>query len=664
MNNKITQIGLFFLMLFASCAYFNTFYNAQTYYEMGIRDYQISKQKNQANYPRDNFNIAIDKAEKVLLKYPDSKWCDDAQFIIAASNYYKGNYRKAKKEIENFFEKYPNSELKNEMDIWYGKVFWKMGSPVSAVRHWQQMVDEVGDNELKATIYYTIAEVYEDIDAPDSAIAYYKKTTAVRGGSDKHGLAQYNIARLYLDLGKMDKASENIEKVGRFAISSDLRQKRQLLLLKIYRQAGRYDKAEKIIFDKLNSEKNKEIWGQLELELALVYRAQADTAAAISRLKSITNNEAYKRSEAAADAYYHLGMMYLVDSHDYEKAAKYFKQVKSENKESKNVFDAQQRVQQLKSYESITEILKKNRPIVEKIVENLNSPEDEVELSEIDTTDKTAEEIKEELEKQQQSLADVDTLQTFETYYENLYELAELYYFDFNFKDSAKYILKNLTESQYFNPFIEKSLYAMYYISELETNREGAEYYKNVLKKLNPESPYYTFIEEGKAIYPDQFKAEKEKFQAAEKLIPTNPDSAIVLFEQLINMEKKHPYKGKSATNIAWIMENKKYDLEKTIKWYKTAADSFPNSETASWAQERAATFQKVLDELNAPKDTTVVDSTITDNTEPDSTKESTNEKKFTEDELKKFDKELQELKNKGNNQKNETDLPDKNTGK
>jgi tetratricopeptide (TPR) repeat protein len=691
-----------------SCAYFNTFYNAQTYFELGIKDYRESLKKSNANFPKKNFDIAIQKAETVLLKYPDSKWCDDAQYLIAVSNFYKGNYRKAKKNIEDFFDTYPDSEFKNELDIWYGRIFWKTGSPEMAVHHWQQMVDEVEDNELEANIYYSIAEVFEEIGQPDSAIHYYDKTTQVRGGSDKHGQAQYNIAEIYLEMGKMEEAIENIEKVGQFTIDNDLKQKRQILLLKIYRNAGRYEKAEKIIFKKLNDEKDKDIWDQLELELALLYQDQNDTSAAMSRLKTITENEDYKKSEATAAAYYYIGMMNLVDYHDYKAAAKNFSQVKQENKNSEFVFDADQRTKQLKRYDKINQELQKYTPLVEQIITGLNSPQDEIEEEEIDTTVKSQEEIKSEIEAEQTEVkpANIDTLKTFDDYYKNRYELAELYYFDFNFKDSAKYILKDIATAQYFNPYVEQSLYALYYINNLENNQELANNYKQLIQERNPDSPYLSFIETGKIMLPDYYEEEKEKFLQAEQYIKSDPDTAIALFKELVYSDEENPYQAKSAANIAWIMENIKYDVDSTYFWYKTVVDSFPDSDIKNLAGEKVTLFKDLVkntekeekpvnadttivsqkpDEENMPADSSIVAEQATEDKDPAFEKMAidTSAKKEVADTLLNqgtaltdssaiiekdeiMIREEEALKNakKGNTDKNEEDLPVRNIKK
>jgi len=688
-----------------SCAYYNTFYNAQMYYELGIKDYRESLTKTNQTYSKKNFDFAIEKSKRVLAKYPDSKYVDDAQFLIAVCNYYKNNFRKAKKEIELFFATYPESELKTEMDMWYGRVFWKMGNPEMAIHHWQQMAPDVEDNELKAEMYYSIAETYEEIDKPDSAIFYYDKTTKVRGGSEKHGIAQYNIAEIYLKLGDMDKAIDNIEKVGQFNITTELKQKRQILLLKTYRQAGQYKKAEKTIYKKLNDEKNKDIWDQLELELALIFKDQGDTASAMSRFKTIIDTKEYKKTKSAASSYYYMGMMNLMEFHKYDVAAKNFGLVKSENKDCEFVYDAEQRVKQLKRFETISASLVQTTPLVNQVLTGLNSPEEvEIDTVVVDTVLKSQEEVKQELEEEaavaETKPAQIDTLKTFEDFYNARYELSELYYFDFNFQDSAKYYLRDIAASQYFNPFVEQSLYALYYISELEEDKGMSDFYKETLAERNPDSPYISFIETSEIVIPDFYENEKVIFEEAEVFIKTNPDSAIILFEQLASYE--NPYQGKSTANIAWLMENEKFDLENSILWYQTVVDSFPDDETAKLAKDKVKMLNELAASLDKPEEepapknpdvesdslqTAIPDSLVVPPVENQPTTSDSTENKVEKVEAEKVNpdtknnKELEEelkkrkaameneamddpIKNKGTVKKNEKDLPVKNIEK
>ena len=66
------------LALLSGCAYFNTFYNAQRYYKEGLKDEESKKGTGKAEFKK-----SLEKAVIVARDYPDSRWVDDAFFLIA-----------------------------------------------------------------------------------------------------------------------------------------------------------------------------------------------------------------------------------------------------------------------------------------------------------------------------------------------------------------------------------------------------------------------------------------------------------------------------------------------------------------------------------------------------------------------------------------------------
>jgi peptidoglycan-associated lipoprotein len=95
------------VLLVAGCAYFNTFYNAQTYYREGV---QLSAQK-QVGQARTKFEKSIEKSALVLSRWPRSRWADDATFLIGRSYLEMGQYGRAIRHFDQLALAFPNSEL-------------------------------------------------------------------------------------------------------------------------------------------------------------------------------------------------------------------------------------------------------------------------------------------------------------------------------------------------------------------------------------------------------------------------------------------------------------------------------------------------------------------------------------------------------------------------
>lgn len=69
-------------MMAAGCAYFNTFYNARQSYDEALASVEQNPD-NPTSVEEQHLRDAIEGAGKVLAFYPDSRWADDAQLLIA-----------------------------------------------------------------------------------------------------------------------------------------------------------------------------------------------------------------------------------------------------------------------------------------------------------------------------------------------------------------------------------------------------------------------------------------------------------------------------------------------------------------------------------------------------------------------------------------------------
>lgn len=70
------------LLLFLGCAYFNTFYNARQSYDDALESVRLNPD-NPSSSEEQKLRTAIEGAGKVLTYYPESRWADDAQLLIA-----------------------------------------------------------------------------------------------------------------------------------------------------------------------------------------------------------------------------------------------------------------------------------------------------------------------------------------------------------------------------------------------------------------------------------------------------------------------------------------------------------------------------------------------------------------------------------------------------
>ncbi len=104
---------IFFLQ---GCAYYNTLYNAKKYYNEGIQ-----RKKTGSPY-LDLFKRSAEKCEKVLNWFPNSKWADDALYLLALNYFEMGEYAKAKIKFTEFKNKFSNSQFISYVYLYLAKI--------------------------------------------------------------------------------------------------------------------------------------------------------------------------------------------------------------------------------------------------------------------------------------------------------------------------------------------------------------------------------------------------------------------------------------------------------------------------------------------------------------------------------------------------------------
>lgn len=131
-NKKIVHFALVIMLcsgIAIKCAYFNTFYNAQDNFRQGMKTVTHDTLK----FDNDSFDKAIEKSTAVIVKYPTSRYIDDALFIMGASYYYKGDYSRALEKLSSLQLNYPESKYYDDALYYQGLAYYKQRKIAQAI---------------------------------------------------------------------------------------------------------------------------------------------------------------------------------------------------------------------------------------------------------------------------------------------------------------------------------------------------------------------------------------------------------------------------------------------------------------------------------------------------------------------------------------------------
>ncbi len=390
------RILLFAVLIFtSSCVYYNTFFNAKQAFQRAERNQfqpktqaasQYSWEKNRAAPPEEPavamtdkslYKEAIDRANKVVLNHPKSKYVDDALWLVGKARYNMGEYIAAENKLTELVERFPNSRFVDEANFhiglsrfWlknyraasesFGRIEQKKKSPLkddaafmsayiefiskdysAALDGFERFVKEYAGSDSAATAQFFIGACRDSLKQPLEALRAYRKVKNMNPGSDLFFDAQFAFG---LAAFKADSIKAGIE-----AFQSLSRQERYF-----------------------------ERSGLIRLQLAKGKYLEGQTEQAIAEYNKII--EQFPNSAQSAEAYYQLGLIYL-GQNDLARAKENLTKVSKEGQNQQIKKLAAARLGQLTKYESYLEKLGQKPAVV---------PASKIETGETSLADTTA----------------------------------------------------------------------------------------------------------------------------------------------------------------------------------------------------------------------------------------------------------------------------------
>ncbi len=371
-----------FILLLLNCAYYNTFYNAQKYYSEGLR------QKKEGGGGAQSFQKSVQKCNKVITRYPGSKWMDDAIFLLGKNFYNLSQLTKAEENFRKIIDYYHGSPYFEESMLYLGKVaveegrlteavifldratdsedldirmeafktkleiYLKSDSPEEAIAAGKDFINKYSAH--KAEVYYIMGYAYSRIEEYKKALEMYKESMEEAKGCEVEGL-RYNLTSIYM---KLDSLPEALSVICEYEKTDSL----VILKGRILRKMGRYKEAEEAL--KFGKNWRNKLGAIANYELGLVKEAEGNFEEAEKLYSKVTGFEDFGKITSLARAkkdilgmlsvlnrdsttidstgyeidpayiYFRIGELYYVEINDLERAVETYKKVFNDFPES------------------------------------------------------------------------------------------------------------------------------------------------------------------------------------------------------------------------------------------------------------------------------------------------------------------------------------------
>ncbi len=177
------------------CVYYNTFYNAKKSFNEAEKSRQKSKGKGRGNVG--SYRKAIEKSLKVIEDYPNSKYYDDALYILMISYYYTEEFSRSERRAREILAVYAESEYARKATLYLAKAKLMQKDLDDAIAVFQEIFEGDYDAQFKSEAAMTLGAFHFDNKEYRKAEPYFLALRDSLGNAEERRLAQTYLADGY-----------------------------------------------------------------------------------------------------------------------------------------------------------------------------------------------------------------------------------------------------------------------------------------------------------------------------------------------------------------------------------------------------------------------------------------------------------------------------------
>lgn len=322
-------------------AHYNGFYNARKSFEAGLN--QVARQKIQLDvaspiqvHPSptgagsENFKAAIDKTARVLRKFPDSKWTDDALFLMGRSYFYDRQFYLAEQKFEELFQLSSAPQLDQKAIIWKARTLLELQRYEEGVSYLEDAVNSL----VKEQKWYTYlnGEAKVLLGEHYAMLGEWKKsgeelTDAIPMIEENKLKARtYFLQGQVLErLGRFGEAYFAFDQVAPLFPDYEYIYWAEIKKAQVARMEGNFDLAMSIFVSMSRDDKNFERRAKIRYEIARTQEMRGDYRAAERRYRELLQATVNAPSQLLrSEIYFRLGKIYGDRYKNFSVAAAYY----------------------------------------------------------------------------------------------------------------------------------------------------------------------------------------------------------------------------------------------------------------------------------------------------------------------------------------------------
>ena len=528
-NSKFVKYLCLLLFLNGCGAYFNTFYNAEEHFETAER---IRIENLGGKIPSraiQEYGKAIDKSEKVLREFSDSRYVGDARLLKGKSHYFRREYDSS---VSIFNQLIQEKEFEFESRYWLAMCKWKDLKPQPAINDLKNLSKEVDSKEFRSRIFLSLGEIYLSINDSVNAYDNFDKGANLSSSRILREQVYFQIAEISFNKDDFEKALESYQKVLSNTISLNRIQDSNLKIVQIFRLRGDLEKSANKIQELIVDEDFSSIKSDLDLELTKIELSKGKIDFAIENFDRIGRD--YPNTKTAVESYYLLSDIYLTQPNiDFEKSKFFMNESMKQNTNS-----------------PFKVLINKKRDDVDRLIE-LDS-----DLKMLNSSEKA----------------------------ENLFLSGEILAFNLASYRESIFYFNEIIDNHKSSDFYLQSLFAIYIINK-KIGDQKLNKFKDVILMEYPNSDFAKYIINAENSNIEHLPS--KTLLMAEDLKDENISKSIELYKKVLDFDKSTESSKIAAYFLGMYYDYEISQLDSAKFYYDFITSQYPNSSQAQAAKKR-----------------------------------------------------------------------------
>lgn len=596
--------------------YFNTYFNASENFNDAYDDYVT---RVLANYnvrqdsifakPRlsqesiDKFNIAIEKASKVIQYHKSSEFMDKSVLLVGKSYYYLGDYLKAERKFGEFISRLKSSRFLDEALLYLAKTQLRLDNEAPAMERLNSLIKTSGDKEIVSECYQSIAEYYLNKKDNVNAIKNFKKAIEYSRDSEFKAQLQFLVASVTSRTDSRAAAKE-FDRVLDYDASFELEYLARLNSAKNLISGKDFSKAKPLIEDLIVKYKdNVQYIGEVSYLQGNYYEQKNDYKNALRQYYEVMKN--YPSTIESAEASFRVGKYYEEKTGNYLNALRYYRFSTEQNTGGASYKSANAKMNVFKRYFELRSVitgLQINTEYDKDFYENTRKEKEGQQFEKEGDLGKSGGKrsyFPEDslLTKDTSEISEIDSTAIKE---KNIaaatFELAELFLYNLNRNDSCEFYLQRALELSNEYDFRAKVLFAL---ASLYQNTERSAKGEEILRQIVNEFPLSSVANSSRRLLNLTVTSENiadvgdSVYDAAELLfVKGDYEASLILFRQLISGYPTSIHLEKALYGSGWIYENILRKSDSAYFYYSSLVKAVPNSEAAAMVMLKVEEYE------------------------------------------------------------------------